>query len=198
MKEEFKSEFAKDFAQRYQGVFGWFEKPDKTQLLVQLTRVGEDELTFVDIKGHKFSAYADQGNCFSFLPVERGVYNTPDGVLAIRRHPARQYKRGICPDNTMFQNLSSGAAVSVSFKTVDSVYSTDQAVAVEQFKKKLIGDVAFNKIFALANNQLYVYNLVIGSYDPKEKEFVLHAKIFKQEIEDLVTRLQLPILVSVK
>jgi hypothetical protein len=78
------------------------------------------------------------------------------------------------------------------------VYSTDQSVAVEQFKKKLIGDVAFNKIFALANNQLYVYNLVIGSYDPKEKEFVLHAKIFKQEIEDLVTRLQLPILVSVK
>ena len=158
MKEEFTREHWKDFAQRYQGVFGWFETEKKEQLLVRLTKVDENTLTFSDRNKIVYSARADKGNVFTFLPVEKGVYNSKNGdVLFVFRIPMKQYRRGVCPDNTGIRSLISNDAINVDFDTLDAIYNTDQTKPVLQWCKTRKGNIAFNNLFSLANDRLYLY-----------------------------------------
>lgn len=198
MIEEFKSNGWKDFQQRYQGVYGWFEKEDKSQLLVKLTVVTENELVFTDKNKLRFSAIADQGNKFSFLPVVRGLYNTERGVVYVSRIPAKQYRRGICQDNTSILDVATGAPLDVGFNMLEGIYGYSQQPAITSFKRLGGGNAALDNTFAVVDNSVYVYNVKIGVYDAPKAKFILSNKLFQQEMTDVCTRLQLPLLVDVK
>lgn len=194
MKEEFKSDHWKDFSQRYQGTYGWYEREDKGKLLVYLAKVDEDNLTFQDESGFKYYARPDKDNYFTFIPVERGCYNfETNEVVVVRRHPARQWKRGLCSENTIIQRLSDNQNLGVGFKVLDSIFTPKPNTALERFKAHRDCNVAFDRTLAHVNGKLYIYNNVIGEY--KTGGFHLSNALFKQEVEDVVKRNNLNIMV---
>lgn len=197
MKEEFKSDGWKDFSQRYQGTFGFFERENAPRLLVQLVKVGETQLTFTDKAGMSYFANPDRGNVFSFIPVERGSYNFGSDVVMCSRVPARQWKRGLCIENTHIQSLSDGSSLPVDFTTLEIMFPVKEgrsSIPLERFKATLSGNVAFDTMFSLVNNRLFLYEREIGTYT--NHLFTLTNHLFKQEVTDLITRHQLPISVG--
>lgn len=196
MKEEFKSDFWNDFKQRYQGTYGWFEKANQSKLLVYLRSVEEDRLSFQDKDGFKFTANADQGNTFTFLPVVRGCFNYgPDGVVVTRRNPARMWKRGMCDENTSIFSLDTQRSVGVNFTTLEEIFGDKPNTALARFKQTYTGNVAIDPVFSVVGDGLYLYENRIGDY--ANREFTLTSDLFQQEINDLVTRHHFPIIVSV-
>ncbi len=199
MKEEFKSDGWRDFAQRYQGTFGFYERENKARLLVQLVKVSETQLTFTDKTGLKYFANPDKGNVFSFIPVERGCYNYGADVVTCKRVPARQWKRGLCPENTNISSLREKRSLPVDFTTLEIMFPVEEGRSSTQlanFKAYLAGNVAFDNMFSLVENKLYLYDNLIGTYGMRT--FTLTNHLFKQEVNDLVTRHQLPITVELK
>lgn len=192
MKEEFKSDHWKDFAQRYQGTYGWYEGSDSGRILVYLNKVSEDRLSFLDKKGLAYFARPDQNNFFTFFPVEKGCYNYgEDDVISVRRHPARQWKRGLCQDNTTIESLSTKGNIGVGFDVLEHIFTEKPNRALERFKAAGIGNVAFNRTLAHVNGKLYIYNNVIGEF--KNGIFQLDNPLFGQEVEDVVKRHQLQV-----
>jgi hypothetical protein len=196
MKEEFVGAAWKDFQQRYHNTFGWFHKEDGTQLLVKLVAVEKDKLRFIDKRGIDFYASPDKGNEFTFIPVERGVYDTDEGILFVRRVAVKQYRRGICVENTFIRSLSSRERFDVTFPILEKIFGEPSSNLLDLFRAKLAGDVVFDNVFSIVNNKLYLYDTVIGTY--ANTTLTLGSKLFKQEVSDLITKLQLPLLVEVK
>ena len=165
MKEEFKQSGWNDFKQRYQGTYGWYEKENGTRMLSFLAAVHETELVFLDEMGCKFKANPDKGNVFTFLPIERGCYNYGEtDVIISRRVPQRMWKRGICQDNTYILSLARREAVAVDFPVLREMFIEKPNERLEEFKHSLEGNLVFNKMFALVNYNLYLYENIPGVY----------------------------------
>ena len=196
MKEEFNSAYWSDFRQRYQGTYGWWETDKKERLLVYLREVGEERVIFQNKDGFKFTAIADQGNSFTFLPVVRGCFNyLDDGVVVTRRRPARMWKRGVCEENTDIISLATGKTLGVNFQTLEGIFGDKTNTALARFKQTLTGNAAIDNVFSVVGNKLFLYENQIGSY--ANREFTLTSDLFQQEVNDLVNRHHLPIIVSV-
>jgi len=193
MREEFKSDTSKDFAQRYQGTYGWYEKEDGNKILVQLTSIKESVLTFKDINETTYTALADKGNNFHFIPVEKAVYNIEDGVVYVQRVPNRMWKRGLCDENTNFKLLTeNGVGVHVinNFKLIESCFGKKSTDAVTKWLLDRKNPVAFDTIFSVVGKSLFVYDKIIG--EVKGNVFVLSSNLFEQEISDLMRYQKLP------
>lgn len=184
MKVEFTSEGYRDFSQRYSGTFGWLERKDKNPVLVQLQNVNSDELTFIDANRIEYFARSDRDNWFSFIPVKKGSYLYKDGIVVVQRRPARQWKRGICEDNTTITTLGDKQPLSVTFDILSNIFSPQYNYTVEKFRSFKGGDlVLFNNQFSIYNNVMYLYDIPIGQY--KEGKLVLESDVFQQEVKDV-------------
>lgn len=190
MKEEFVEEHWKDFQQRYQGTFGWFEKSAGNQVLVSLVKITPEALSFNDKAGFKYTAHPDKGNIFTFLPVEKGVYLTEEhGVVYVSRIPQRQWKRGICIDNTSIHSLTTSQQCEVSFSLLESIFNQTPMLHVTENNR------VFDRVFSTTRNKLFVYNKEIGSMDITS--IVLQDRLFLQEVNDMVRNCHLPHMVTV-
>lgn len=183
MIEEFKEDGWHDFQARYQGTYGWYEKANGSKLLVTLLEVNATACKFVDAEGAVFTALSDKGNNFQFIPVKRGIYRTRAGLVYCRRVPAKQYKRGIAQGNTYLEHIPSCRPVKLTFDIVADMFGEGQVFPAEIVSEEK-DSFLYNNAFALAGGLVWLYNNPIGSY--KGKEIVLHADLFKQEIEDML------------
>jgi hypothetical protein len=184
VREEFKGESWRDFQQRYQGTYGWYEKPSGGKLLVSLIEVDEHACKFMNADGGVFTALSDKGNAFQFIPVMRGIYRTQQGLVYCRRVPAKQYKRGIAQGNTHVERLPGQAPLKISFDLVADMFGGDFPNEVDQFKSGQSADVVFNNAFAFSGPYIWLYNNIIGIRSNKKLQ--LHSTLFKQEIEDVL------------
>lgn len=189
MKAEFLSDGWRDFHQRYRNTFGWFERKDGHPVLVKLTHIGEVSLEFTDESGFKYSAFADKGNFFTFLPVTKGCYLYDNKVVTVERIPARQWRRGICEDNTAISDIL-GNYYPIDFQVIKAIF-TGQNVSVEQYKEAKKLPVLLNNQFHIEEMGMYLYNRRIGDFGGDT--IILNEPLFKQELEDLMKQHQLPI-----
>ncbi len=190
MKEEFKGAGASDFKQRYQGTYGWYVKSDKSLHLVKLSSIGERACTGVDAAGMEYRFVADAGNEFSFLPVEKGLYLVDDEVILVTRKPARQWKRGLCSENTVFTNLSTGRNQAVDFRTVASIFTKD--VKAPEYKAGT--DIVFRNYAAFVKDKVYVLELEVGTI--KDKVITMSNGYFTQELSDIIRDFKLPLTIQ--
>lgn len=198
MKEVFTSSGYSDFKQRYANTYGWYEKEDKSQILVNVASVDADRVVFRDDKGIDYFAYADFGNVFTFLPVQRGLYWYEGSIIYMSRLPARQYKRGICDNNTSIFDMHKQYAVAVDYHLLKTIFGKQENPSLEKFKTTYTGDVLFNKTFAIIGEKVFLYNIVIGTYNTSKKEITLENSLFQQELQDVMRINQLDIIVEVK
>lgn len=197
MKEEFKQDGWKDFAQRYGGTFGWFLTEKNERLLVQLLTVDEEKLCFTAKYGMKYFAHPDKGNVFEFIPVTKGVYQVGEYVMYVCRKPARQWKRGLCYDNTFIYNMAMGDTLHVDFANIEAIYGGNTGVVLEKFKKDMSPMyVALDNIFSIVGNNFMLYNNCIGTFSRAKSSVILSNPMFKQEVQDLFRSLSMEVFVE--
>lgn len=169
--EEFTSGGARDFRQRYLDVFGFFPK-EGGEILVKVTSVDDKKMTFVDNRGITYTAYADQGVLFRFIPVVKRLFFHEGTLCIAHRKPARQYQRGITYNNTTFQTVR-GATVDIEFNTIAD-YSGKANTAKHG---RILSDY-----LGVFNDTMYLYTNPIGTIIGTK--VVLNDTTFKQEVAD--------------
>lgn len=183
-----------DFKQRYQGVIGWFVRDNGTKVPVIVSYVSSSKVTFKDAKDGEYFANLDAGVKFEFLPCQRAWINTDEGPLLLQRIPARQFKRGVCSDNTSIHQLLSsgpyptgGAWSSTAFKALAE--TVDYATAVDAFLQAKCPSVALSKHFAVGpDDSVWFYSIKIGTFNRKENKVSLSSSLVLQEFSDMVRR----------
>lgn len=195
MLEQFTSAGYRDFTQRYHNTFIWYNNENK-RLLVKVTDVGQDVMTFTDEKKMTYTANADQGVQFESVPCQRGLYNVGNEVVYVSRKAVKQYRRGLCNDNTSIHGFFYGP-LPVTFDNVKSIFGEKgkDVNYVEEWLQKKREGVAFTTQFAVWSNVLYIYNQKIGVVDGKV--FRLTNSIFQQEVKDFIRNLNLPFTVEI-
>lgn len=187
MKAEYTREGWRDFSQRYSGTFGWYEGKEGP-VLVRLESVDESSLYFKDVSGMGYTAHPSRGNVFSFLPVIKGSYLYDGDVVVVERRPARQWKRGICIENTLIRNLK-GNEYEVGFPILQKLFSGEEDRSVLKFKNDGTLPMLLSNQFSVGKDYgIYLYNTLIGEVDLDNKKVKLEENLFQQEIEDLVTK----------
>ncbi len=180
---------AQDFSQRYRNCYGWLEKSPTEKVLIQITGVDTNQVTFNTVKSKGFFAYCDKNVIFEFLPVTRGFIPTKDQVLLFTRIPARQFQRGISNGNTAVQVLSGRGFLTTDLSLELLHNAFVEPVSYEESFKTFdkASCVALSLNFALTKTNLYFMNRQAGSFDYKTKT-ITPVEIIKQEVQDLITR----------
>lgn len=106
-------EIIQDFRRRWEGTFAWLwmDKLNE-EVLVHIDRVEDsiDKVATIGVTNKKYGQLVlhlgseEHELRFKYPPV--GVFQHGDDVLLFRRRPARQYRRGICPDNSLIWNVT--------------------------------------------------------------------------------------------
>lgn len=167
-----------DFSSRYSGTWCWYVDGDK-RMLVRITHVGNERVTFEDIEGWKYSANVDSGVLFEFSQVPSGWYvNKKLGPILFVRRPARQWKRGICDQNTSCYSINTNGGLRLSEITGDSLSSLENAGKT---------DISvLSKWFCVHRSILYCLDTVIGVKE--NNKIILSEPRFRQELTDAVRR----------
>lgn len=185
-----------DFKQRYQGVVGWLRQPNSQEkVAVFVSNVNSSKVTFKDASDAEYYANVDAGVQFEFIPTQRAWYNTKDATYLVQRVPARQWKRGICSENTSFQKLTGDvlmipdeAWTTIAFKVMSTVLNVKELVPAYLMGQR--SSVALSKHFAIGGSSLYFINLKIGEVNRNKGTITLSPRyeMVRQELTDVLTR----------
>jgi hypothetical protein len=193
-----------DFKQRYQGVFGWIN-PEENRSLVYVSNVNTKQVTFKDANGNEFYANVGANVDFEFLPVNRAWYKTNKGMFFGQRIPARQWKRGVCTENTQLREVV-GVALATTVMTMrwhDAVFSVMQNPT--NYKKQVDHYLAsatevntpLSKHFAIVHTSLYFFSKVVGTVDKINLVITLTSDMVYQELIDVCRRNNYPFKVNI-
>lgn len=189
MREEFTRNGATDFQRRYLGTYGFFVAGEGKKVLVQVDGVSEEQVQFRDKNKNPYTANADQGNVFEFMPVERGLYDCGDDMIAMERKPARQWKRGVCAENTSLWMFSRGDWGTVTFDRLAATFTArakkDMETNLQDWLNGKRRGVAFTQQFGAWDGNLYLYYNKIGTITPDKKLCVVNP-LFGQELKDVM------------
>lgn len=173
-----------DFAKRYNHTFCWLLRGTE-KIFIYINNINEDKIEFSTGGTIKYTALADSGVTFEFIPVDRGWYNTSDGdIVYLTRVPERQWRRGISINNTMMRN-STLDLVPLSYAVLSAVFksTTKQTPLVFTPDKSMV----LSKHFAWSApcNSLLFHDVFIGTFE----DHMFHVRDeFIQEVTDVFRR----------
>lgn len=188
-----------DFKQRYQGVIGWLHQPAGNKVAVFVSNVTSSKVTFKDKADAEYYANVDAGVQFEFIPTQRAWYNVKDAVYLVQRVPARQWKRGICSDNTFFQQLTKDTLMltvapwtTVAFEVMGAALPA--AAVVKEYRQQQRDAVALSKHFALSASKVFFLNIQIGDVVRADKTIIIAPAyhMVRQELTDVINRNNYP------
>lgn len=199
MLEEFNSRGSRDFRQRYEGCYGFFKPPQaEHKLMVLLRGIQEDRLSFLDENGISMEAVADRGHVFEFIPVQRKLFLYNNRLHYISRRPARQWQRGISDNNTQVRDITRGEFVSVNFKRLQAALDDGppKLSTLEKYCKEKVAAFLISQHFGVSDEQVFLYNTVIGTFDKETSTITLTEPVFKQELSDAIREAKFPLKVE--
>lgn len=197
MFEKFLSTNAGDFKQRYKGTYGFFHRDGKSTL-VRLDTVDLERrrVVFIDRRGNDFTLNMnhDDNIGFSFLAPKCQWHNTEFGPLICQRIPQKQYRRGICENNTTLIGAN-GERMGISFETLNAVFvepwDLEKAMTKDQFA------VSPQFMVDLSRKRIKCNQFVIGAIGKNSKnvfQVTLDDKdLFRQEVGDAFRRAKLEV-----
>lgn len=163
-------EVIQDFRRRYENTYVWLKMEEQQcETLVHVDSVTDSNtkmavLTLSSAEygqlGVNFGS-SDHTLKFKYPPV--GVFQAGDTVLCFTRRPARQYRRGLCADNSTMNNIGRNIIGNMTRWTMDNVAaafkhetkSVEDAYSLLKDNKKLKG-VALPNEFSLIRNMTSV------------------------------------------
>lgn len=193
MLVEYTQRTARDFRQRYEGVYGFYPKSNGEEVLVYVSSVDDREMKFTDSKGASYTAYADQGVTFKFIPLNRKLFIYKKELILASRVPARQWQRGICQGNTRMQYVSMMLSdLPISFSTVEAYLAADKEL-YKEFSTKLLtaSSGVLSPLIGWTCGELYVTNQKVGNIRTDHVEVT--NEFFIQEIRDCFRDLEIQV-----
>ncbi len=195
MRDTYTSENHRDFNARYAGTYGWLVQGGNRSLVHMIE--GNDEFfTFNMGTSQTYKAYIDGGAVFEFIPIKMGWFNTNDGeVCFLERHPARQWKRGICESNTWVIAMRTYGlhGSQLNYKKLASIYLNPINTTKDYIlaRRNANTPVALSQHFSVsAVGEVYFYKTPVGVCNKDQID--LHVDAVKQELSDCIRRLELP------
>jgi hypothetical protein len=165
-------EIIADFRRRWEGTYAWlFMEQVNDETLVSIDRVEDnnDKMATLTVTSEKYGQMvlnfgsSDHELRFKYPPV--GVFQFGDDAYMFRRRPARQYRRGICPDNSLLWNVTRGVAGNRSrFDTKEVQAAFDHKTYSEDEALKLLSTGKMKGV-ALHNNFSLTLPLEEGNPD---------------------------------
>ncbi len=186
MLEEFTGLGARDFRQRYNHSYGYFTNPSTNKkILVYMSVINDRSAEFKDQRDNVYTANADAGVSFEFIPVKKRLFVCDNTIYLQERQPARMWARGINSQNTRITSVKTLAKVDLNFKRVVAAMEQERYVEVSE-------GMLLSNIFCILENRVYVYNQCIGKWDAEKQIIDLNDQMFYQELVDLVKKLEKP------
>lgn len=175
----------RDFSQRYRGTYGWYTPESGKPIPVHITQVNEENVQFQGLDGGEYMALADKGVKFKFMPFNRKIYIGKDrNAYTVSRRPARQWRRGVCSDNTIVYQLRDGGARAVGIPVAMKVLMLEEG-------ESLTSGVKLSDHFALIGNSVFLYENLIGTTVNNDIGLLNEYSMFKQELRDAIRDKQL-------
>ena len=123
---EFKPSTWRDIERYFLGT--WIKLEELGDTLLSITRVREDRVTGVTDSDQDFvlELHEDQPYNVDYVLPNRAVFQFGNRAAMIRRIPAKQYRRGLCSENTQVIFVDSGGQVELN-KRVLQAYTNKAA-----------------------------------------------------------------------
>ena len=180
-----------DIRRYFRGTFLKFQEFGDTLFYIEDvtngTVVGKDD------QDNDFVLYLDDARPYevNFVLPHKAVYQHGRGCTLISRIPARQYRRGICVDNTQIMRLSDKQLYDVNFANLTAFV---QKPVYHSLKKAIHGKNSLISVavtprffFEKRTSQLYLLQTAVATYDRERKEFTC-ISLFKEELNDLIAQ----------
>ena len=118
----------------------------------------------------------------------RAVFQSGNRVSMLQRIPARQYKRGLCADNTQLVDVYTGEKLAIDMDTLVGFVNKPRYTTFDDVVKKKVGkSVALNSRFSYhaADGSIRCDLKPIGAVDLASKTLKVN-KLFAPEIKNLL------------
>jgi hypothetical protein len=182
---EFTSSNWRDIQKYYEGTFVKFtEFGDR---LFYISQVRPDGISGTDDEDTAFEMYLNDAYPYTvnYLLPHKATFQWKDSVYMLQRIPARQYRRGLCSDNTQITNVATGQAIDVNFQSLKAFvskphYSSFSSAFNTKVKTKAIA--LSPRMSYLRTGYILIDNRKVAQYNYDTKKITMMHKIFLPEI----------------
>lgn len=182
---EFTSSNWRDIQKYYEGTYVKFtEFGDR---LFYIAQVRPEGISGIDDEDTAFELYLSDAYPYTvnYLLPHKATFQWKDSVYMLQRIPARQYRRGLCSDNTQITNVATGNNVDVNFQSLKAFvskpsYSSFSNAFHSKAKTKAIA--LSPRMTYLRTGWILIDNRKIAQFDYNSKKITLLYKIFLPEI----------------
>lgn len=156
-----------DFRRRYEGTFVWLSMDDlKEETLVYVNRVesNESKIGVLHLTSEKFGTLTinlgSDGHSLQFRYPPVGVFQHKGDALVFYRRPSRQYRRGICSDNSSMLDVTryiTGRTPQWTASEVQAAFSHNVSTvseALATLTKKTVRSVALKGNMAISKSMI--------------------------------------------
>lgn len=155
--------------------------------LFYITEVSPEYVSGLDEEKTNFQLFLSDASPYTvnYILPHKAVFQYKDSVYSLQRIPARQYKRGLCEDNTQIVNVATGQKQELTFDILKAFvnkpqYSSFSAAFNTKIKTKA---VALNsRMSFMRTGAILVDSTQVAKYDYTTKKISINHKIFLPEI----------------
>lgn len=175
----------RDIQKYYEGTYVKFtEFGDQ---LFYISHVRPDSISGIDDDDTAFEMYLsdDMPYVVDFTLPHKATFQWKDSVYLLQRIPARQYRRGLCSDNTMITNVATGTSVDVGFQSLKAFVSKPSYSSFSNAfntKAKTKAVALSPRMTYLRSGSILIDNKKIAVFDYDTKKISMIHKIFLPEI----------------
>lgn len=183
----------RDIQRYYEGTYVKFREFGETLFWIQ--RVREDAITGKSEDGEEFilHLHSDAPYVIDYILPHKAVFQKGEHVYALQRIPARQYKRGLCNDNTQIVNMLTqekqnfGFPLLKAFVNKQSYPSLDEAIWGKSTTRRAVA-LSSRMWFNRQSGGLYADVMAIGHANRETRVLTINP-LFREETKDLVATL---------
>jgi len=168
----------------------WIKLAEFGDTLFFVATVRSSEITGYTANGDDFilELHDDQPYVVEYVLPHRAVFQHGNRAAFLQRVPAKQYRRGLCSDNTRCIYPDTGGPIDINAKTLLSYTNkTSYRSFGEAFNtkgSKLITVALSPRMWATkSSGSINIDTRHIASYDRKDNKILVHAKQFVPEIK---------------
>lgn len=189
----FVPQFADDINKYYRNTFVKFKETGDT--LYYIRDVSHRMIRGTDQDGTEFELYLSDEHPYEvdYVLPNKSFFQLAKSACLLQRIPAKQYRRGLCPENTRVTRIGkTGNLVSVdlSFDVLKAFVAKQSfpSLATVLLQKSKPISVALSPRFAYVPEVglIVADTTPIAAIDKKEKTIVMLHSIFKPEVQELV------------
>lgn len=174
----FTTSSAQDIDKYFRGSYVKFKEFDDRLFLIK--DVSGRTVTGVDQDDQEFTLYLSNQHPYEvdYILPNRAVFQYKDKAVMLQRIPARQYKRGLCSDNTQILSLETGERLPVSFAVLKAFVTKQQyftfAEAIRRKGKAKSFALNSRMSYFYSSNSIHVDAQPIGHYSKESKKLFIH------------------------